>query len=217
VKSVLKFAAILLAIVAVLYGLDRLFQTSAALRQQKLEYAEYRRTVESANAMSLERITSLERASAEYVDTISTYQSEILARDATIATLRGEISVSNAEISTLRTEVQPVLDANPQVAELVASLDAGILLRDMLIVEQQGQITTLTAQGIVKDQRFTVQVAITDEWKTNFDREHRLRLMADELNLALSRQGKVNGILAKLSTAGLVGVGALVLLNAITH
>jgi chromosome segregation ATPase len=217
VKSVLKFAAILLAIVAVLYGLDRLFQTSAALRQQKLEYAEYRRTVESANAMSLERITSLERASAEYVDTISTYQSEILARDATIATLRGEISASNTEISTLRTEVQPVLDANPQVAELVASLDAGILLRDMLIVEQQGQITTLTAQGIVKDQRFAVQVAITDEWKTNFDREHRLRLMADELNLALSRQGKVNGILAKLSTAGLVGVGALVLLNAITH
>lgn len=216
-KSVLKFAAILLAIVAVLYGLDRLFQTSAALRQQKLEYAEYRRTVESANAMSLERITSLERASAEYVDTISTYQSEILARDATIATLRGEISASNTEISTLRTEVQPVLDANPQVAELVASLDAGILLRDMLIVEQQGQITTLTAQGIVKDQRFAVQVAITDEWKTNFDREHRLRLMADELNLALSRQGKVNGILAKLSTAGLVGVGALVLLNAITH
>jgi len=83
----------------------------------------------------------------------------------------------------------------------VASLDAGILLRDALIVEQQGQITTLTAQGLVKDQRFTAQVAISDEWKSQYEREHTLRVQAEGLFKLSEHSRKLNKNIKNIALA----------------
>jgi low affinity Fe/Cu permease len=161
--------------------LDRACNSDAALVKAKADYADLKRTTEADHALALGRIADLERTSAEYVEEISTYQVEIAARDTTIATLRGKVTTTDSENARLRTEVQPVIDANPALAEFVASLDAGIVLRNALIVEQDAQIKDLKEQGRLKDERLSIQVRLTDEWKAAYDKEHALRVASEGL------------------------------------
>ena len=121
--------------------------TSAALKQAKLQYETYRAIATADHAMSLDRIRELERISTQYVEQITTYQVEISARDKTIALQKASIAQNVGQITRLRTEVQPVIDANPALAEFVASLDAGIVLRDNLIIEQEEQIADAHGTG----------------------------------------------------------------------
>ena len=188
--------------------IDRSCGGAAALREAKAAYAALAEKTDAANTESRERIAALTKEVGQMTNTISQQDAEILARDATITRQKAQIALNVGQVAALRTEVQPVLDANPKVAELVASLDAGILLRDALIVEQQGQITTLTAQGIVKDQRFTAQVAISDEWKANYERENILRVQAEGLFKISERRVGMNKMITKVAL-GVAGAGIL--------
>lgn len=180
-KKALPWVLIAGAALGCLALVDGSCHSNAALVKAKADYAELKRVTEADHAMSLGRIAALEASAAALAAQVEVKQAVIDVRDTTIAALRGKVSVTTAENERLRTEVQPALDANPALAEFVASLDAGIVLRNALIVEQDRQIVDLKEQGRIKDERFAVQLKLTDEWKAGYDREHALRIASEGL------------------------------------
>lgn len=188
---------------------------SAAIREWRAKYEGYRAIAEADHAMSMGRIAALEAEKATLQGALDSSATVIAARDTTIATLKGKVTTANAETERLRTEVQPVIDANPALREFVASLDAGIVLRDNLIVEQERQITDLREQGWLKDERFAVQVALTDEWKSAYEREHALRLNCEKGIALYEKQARGLRLGSTIKTVALAAVGGLVIYQAI--
>jgi hypothetical protein len=186
----------------------RTCKADAKYRAAKLEYVGYRAIAEADHKMSLDRIAAFEGEKVALAEEIGKKDAEIAGYVDKISTYRGKLTQSDAESMALRTKVQPVLDANPTMAEFVASLDAGIVLRDNVINEQEKQIATLTAQGILKDQRFAVQVKITDEWRANYDREHALRLAAEDLLKLGERRVGLNKTIRNIAL-GIAGAGII--------
>jgi hypothetical protein len=211
VKSLIPIILIIALALGLFVALDGIFQRGVALAKAKAEYAEYKRIAEADHEMSMRRVAALEAQSVQYVEEITTYQVKIESRDATIATLRGKVTTTNAENAKLRTEVQPVIDANPALAEFVASLDSAIVLLDALIVEQVEQINDLKIQGWLKDERFAVQVALTQEWMAAHERERALRIAAEDLFSLAERQLKLNKLWRTAAiVAGAAAVGAVI-------
>jgi chromosome segregation ATPase len=212
VKKLLPWIIIAVLVFVCLILLDKSCNSDAALVKAKADYADLKRITEADHALSLGRIAELERSSAQYVEEISTYQVEISARDAEITTQKADIAANEGEVTRLHTEVQPVIDANPALAEFVASLDAGIVLRNALIVDQDAQIKDLKEQGRLKDERLVIQVRLTDEWKAAYDKEHALRLAAEGLNADYAHALKTNKLWRVIGKYGppLAFVGGLI-------
>lgn len=160
--------------------LDRSCGNDKELAKWKSDYATLKVATEEAQAASKEHIAILEAAQASLQGQIDSTMTIIASKDAVIASLRSSVTASNAVTAALRTEVQPVLDTNPKVAALVASLDAGIVLRDNLIVEQDGVITALKDRVALGDERYANQVAITQEWQSMYERESALRVNCEK-------------------------------------
>ena len=165
---------------ACLFLLDRSCGNDKEIAKWKADYTSLKATTEEAQAASKEHIAILEAAQASLQGQIDSTMTIIASKEATIASLRGAVGASNAATAALRTEVQPVLDENPKVAALVASLDAGIVLRDNLIVEQEGVINALKDRVALGDERFANQVAITQEWQGMYERESALRVNCEK-------------------------------------
>jgi len=205
VKKFLPLLPYVLVGALILLGLtflDRACNSTAALVKAKADYAELQRITDADHAMSLDRIAADEVALAALQGRVDTAQVVIDARDTTIAALRGKVTTTDAENNRLRTEVQPVIDANPALAEFVASLDAGIALRNALLVEQDTQIKDLKEQGRLKDERFAVQVELTEEWKANYEREHALRIQAEGLFKVAEHAVKISEFWAAVGKYG---------------
>ena len=204
--KILKPVLFILLVLALLFVADcvyqRFFGMSDALRTLQAAYDQAVAEAATLQAAADARIAELEHSSAQYVEKIQTYQAEITQSNAIIKTLKGNVSEANATVEVLRTEVQPAIDANPALREFVASLDSAIILRDALIVEQDGQITALTEQGRLKDERFAVQVELTREWMASYERERTLRVQSEEMFRVAERRLKTNNIL-KYAGAGL--------------
>ena len=201
-KKLLGPVIIAALLILCLTFLDRACNSNAALVKAKADYAELKRITEADHAMSLDRMAALEADKLALQGQVDAKQVVIEARDTTIASLRGKVTTSNIENEKLRTEVQPVIDANPALAEFVASLDAGIVLRDYLIVEQEGQINALKEQGRLKDERFAVQVKLTEEWRTQYENEHALRIASEGLCEDYAHALKVNKLWAAVGKYG---------------
>jgi hypothetical protein len=93
----------------------------------------------------------------------------------------------------------------------VASLDSAIVLRDLVIVAQGEQINDLKLQGQLKDERFAVQVRLTEEWKDAYERERALRIAAEDLFSMAERQLKVGKLWRTAAiVAGAAAVGAVI-------
>jgi len=177
-----KVTAILIIALAVCcFFWARSCKSDSALRQMQIRYETYRSIVVADNEMTNKYIGELESRQSELQGMIDSQDTIIASKDSVISTLKGKVKDATAETAKLRTEVQPVLDANPKVAELVASLDAGIALRDNLIVEQEDLIRTMKKRIDLGDERFANQVKISEGWKDMYEKEHSLRLQAEDL------------------------------------
>jgi hypothetical protein len=174
-------AIIIIALAVCCFFWAKSCRSDSQLRQMELKYETYRNLVVADNEMTKKWIDELESRQAELMGEIDSQNTVIASLDTTISTLKGKVKDANATTEKLRTEVQPVLDANPKVAELVASLDAGILLRDKVIVEQEELVKGLKVRIDLGDQRFNNQVEISDSWKKMYENEHSLRLQAEGL------------------------------------
>ena len=211
-KKALTIVAIVLAVAAVV-SFVRSCQADAALKQAKADYEELRRIADADHAMSKDHIAELEASQEELKGMIDSQATIIASKEATISSLKKSVVASNATTEALRNEVQPVLDQNPKVAQLVASLDAGILLRDTLITEQTTVINSLKERIALGDQRFDNQVKISNEWKAMYEREQTLRVAAENLFKLSERRVSRNKLVTKVA----LGVAAGAVIYSVVH
>ena len=211
-KKALTIVAIVLAVAAVV-SFVRSCQADAALKQAKADYEELRRIADADHAMSKDHIAELEASQEELKGMIDSQATIIASKESTISSLKKSVVASNATTEALRNEVQPVLDQNPKVAQLVASLDAGILLRDTLITEQTTVINSLKERIALGDQRFDNQVKISNEWKAMYEREQTLRVAAENLFKLSERRVSRNKLVTKVA----LGVAAGAVIYSVVH
>ncbi len=165
---------------AVLVLLDGRHQMGREISAWRAENTSLRKANAEAEAASRAAIADLEAANATLAGEADSLATVIASKDGTIAALRGKVAATKAETALLRTEIQPVLDANPKVSELVTSLDATIALQSALIMEQQELVTTLKRRVELGDERLANQVAIGDEWRAMYERERALRVNCEQ-------------------------------------
>ena len=204
-KTITVVLAIALVVACVF--LDRSCRHNKSYKERMRQYEKAVNIVTADNFMARERIKGLEEIQGNLQGEIDSANTIISQHEVTIEQLRGKVNVANANTAKLRTEVQPVLDQNPKVAELVASLDAGIALRDSLITDQQKLIFTLKERIVLDDTRFDNQVKLTNEWHGMYDREHELRLLAEDMFKACVKQQKKTNLWGNVKAVA-VGVAA---------
>ena len=182
-------------------------RSDAALRQAKVEYAGRLAVAEAENEMSRRTIGELSTRMDTLAKESATKDKQISQYVEKASTLKAELAKSDSEAMALRTKVQPVLDSNPAMAEFVAALDAGIVLRDKLIVNQDSQITALKERVRLADLRYESQAKISEEWQAMYEREASLRKQAEGLFKMAERRTKSSRFITK---AAVVVAGAVV-------
>ena len=161
--------------------------------------------------------------------TIVTQDGTIAAKNAAISEKQGRIDILlghagaadtvavtlKAENKRLRENAQAAIDANPALQALVANFDLQIKTSDETIMNLRAVI--ILKDGIIADwsAKFDAQVTISETWKAAYEREHRLRLTAEELNITLEHQRDASRLYGKFTTAGLAAAGAYLVINAI--
>lgn len=163
-------------------------------------------------------------AAAQHVadmDTIDAQKGTIAAKDAAIAEKDAKITQYVGKVSTLTAElralqnaepVQPELEMQPLVINLraqVGNLSKMLNINLAIIAEKDAIIADWS-------KKFDAQSVISDTWKQAYEREHRLRLSAEELNKSLEHQGKVSRLYGKFSTAALAAAGVYMLISNLT-
>ena len=196
-----------IALVVSLVFLDRSCRHNKSYKERMRQYEEAVNIVTADNGMARQRIKELEEIQGNLHGEIDSANTIISQHEVTIEQLRGKVNVANANTAKLRTEVQPVLDQNPKVAELVASLDNTILSQAALIGKQDELIVALKSRIVLDDERFSNQVQISDEWKAMYDREHALRVQAEDLFKSCEHSKKVNNLWGNVKAVA-VGVAA---------
>ena len=181
----------------------------------KAQYEEYKKVAEADNYLAHQRIAELEEIQNNLQGEIDSSNTVIAQYESSIEQLKHNVGAANAATEKLRTEVQPVLDQNPKVAELVASLDATIVLQGSLVEEQDGMIKMLKSRITLGDERFNNQVQISEEWKSMYEREHTLRVQAEDLFKSCEHAKKTNKMWGNVKAVA-VGVAVGVVVNAVS-
>ncbi len=202
-KKIIFWSVIVALVGLVLYTLDRAVQGPD--REYWIERAAYDRDVadrDVALRAALEEVGKKDLEIAQALGEAEEAKAKRLEAEAREAAARREERVLEAENSRLRTELQPVIDANPRLKELVRSFDLRLfnkdvqikaltLERDRAIEEGQGYYKAYVAAA--------VQVLI---FKKQYEDEHALRLSGDALTLNLESRYKSSKFWAKLGKWG---------------
>lgn len=146
--------------------------------------------------------------------TIAAANAAIAEKDAKIAQYVGKVSTLTAELTALQNAepVQPELEMQPLVINLraqIGNLSKTLNINADIIAEKDAIIADWS-------KKFDAQSVISDTWKQAYEREHRLRLSAEELNKSLEHQGKVSRLYGKFSTAALAAAGVYMLISNLT-
>lgn len=199
----LKAIAIIAACVVASVFIYKSCVSDPALKKAKAEYAEAKAVAEAEQSISLGHIKELTQI-------VSHMTNEI-------AELKVEVSVKDNEISTLSTRLDELQDAEPVQPELES---------EPLVINLRGQIAQLTEMftlseqaGKLKDKeielwagKYNAQSAISEEYKSMYDREHQLRLMSEGIVSGLEsrvRGAKLLNKVAVVAVAGAVAYGLL--------
>jgi hypothetical protein len=136
-------------------------------------------------------------------DAIITRQDEIIAESVVkSAQYVLEMSAYEAELSRLREAepAQPELEREPLVINLraqIATLTRAFSLSQAVVAEREGQIVAWSA-------KYSAQAQISAEWRGAYEREHTLRVQAEDLFKLGERRVGLNKTIAKVA----LGVGA---------
>ena len=174
-----------------------------ALKKAKAEYAEAKAVAEAEQSISLGHIKELTQIVSHMTNEIAGKKAEIAEKDARIVALSTRLDeLQNAE------PVQPELEKEPLVINLRGQIAQ---LTEMFTLSEQA--------GKLKDKeielwaaKYAAQVAISDEWRGNYEREHQLRLMSEGIVSGLEarvRGAKFLNKVAVVAVAGAVAYGLL--------
>jgi len=134
----------------------------------------------------------------------------------TIAQKDRENAIIADENEQMRTEIQPVLDANPKVAQFVANLESMVVNYKEIVFTFQEEVKNYKGIVFSLTEKYNAQARISEEYKLQLD---QVKSLLDKEKTLTSLQGKMiqkvrrqrNGI-GVLSVAVLAGIGVASLL-----
>lgn len=179
----------------------------AQITEQTLEVEALEKTHSAERDALLEQIGGLQGN----IDSLMTVNAELETQLSDEQVTGAQIG---AQVNALVTEVQPVLDANPRVKELVLTLMAQVANKDSQIFTLSSQKKNLQDALVSSGQKFQAQLKITDTYKADWESELGLRRMVEtRLNLQDRRVGILERR-SKLTIGGAaLAVGAAALLS----
>jgi len=172
----------------------------------RLQYEGYRAIAEADHELMMKRIALL--------------SGEIVMRDKAIAGLEEIILVKNQRIAEVSARLAGLQNAEPVAPELESH---------PLIINLRGQINNLTemftlSQNVVTTQRQEIEElggkcialeSIGTEWKQAYEKEHALRVQAEEVFKVCEKRLKVNKGWGTAKTVLIVVAGTYIAGNAI--
>lgn len=204
-KTIITLAVIACLIISMLFvarscSLDRKYQ------EMRLQYEGYRAIAEADHELMMKRIALL--------------SGEIVMRDKAIAGLEEIILVKNQRIAEVSARLAGLQNAEPVAPELESH---------PLIINLRGQINNLTemftlSQNVVTTQRQEIEElggkcialeSIGTEWKQAYEKEHALRVQAEEVFKVCEKRLKVNKGWGTAKTVLIVVAGTYIAGNAI--
>jgi len=179
---------------------DRACRADARLAKAEAEYAEARRIAEADHELGQRRIEELTKA--------------IGHRDEKIGELDGVIAADVARIRVLEGELRDIQDAEPPTTPEIEAMPIVINLRAQVKKLAEGfnlarETITLQSREIdeLKGKCLDLE-AISAEWKAAYDREHALRLAAEDLFTLSQRRVGLSKTVAKVAL-GVAGAGII--------
>lgn len=195
-KTIITLA--IAGLVLLIFSFARSCYYSDKLKAKEKEYTEFRAITEEELKQSSVRLDALTKA--------------IELRDEAIVKLDAEVVAKKRELAAAKSAYQDLVDSEPVQPELETQ-PLVINLRAQ-IGQLKGMVTLV--QDIAQKQaneidELKVKVALLEdvgkEWKSNYEREHTLRLQAEDLYNVCSRSRKAGKALTKVALV-IAGAGA---------
>jgi FtsZ-interacting cell division protein ZipA len=176
-KALIIIGLVVAAII--LYGL----WSSGEYRKLKAEYNAYRQTVATDKAKSDKIIEQKNQDISLRDEKIKTLTKQDTVNMAKIGSLSGELAVlkSHEPVQTALEKEPLVINLRAQIGkqnEIVQALTTSLALKDQII-----------EQWAIK---FNDQVVISDQWHSQYDNEHKLRLLCEGLVKKSEMRGLIN-------------------------
>jgi len=204
-KTIITLVVIACLIISMLF-VARSCKLDSKYRELKLQYAGYRAIAEADHELTMKRIALL--------------SGEIVMRDKSIAEREEIILVKNQRIAEVSAQLAELQNAEPVSPELESH---------PLVVNLRGQISQLTemftlSQNVVATQRQEIEElggkcialeSIGDEWEQAYEREHALRVQAEEVFKVCEKRLRMNKGWGTAKTVLIVAAGAYIAGNAI--
>ena len=199
-KTIITIAVIACLVISMLF-VARSCKLDSKYRELKLQYAGYRAIAEADHELMMKRIALL--------------SGELVMRDKAIAGLEEIILVKNQRIVEVSARLAELQNAEPVSPELESH---------PLVVNLRGQISQLTemftlSQNVVSTQRQEIEElggkcialeSIGDEWKQAYEREHTLRVQAEEVLKVCEQRLRMKKGWGTAKTVLIVAAGAYI-------
>lgn len=138
----------------------------------------------------------------------------IASKTEEIDELKMEGSAIAAENKKLKIEIQPVLDANPKVAEFVAGLEAQIVNKDKIILAMELKYAEKEKAYDAKEKQFQIQLQITSSKDAIIENYKKREVLAQNTIIGLDKE---NSRLRKSGTVwkvvSIIEAGVIVILR----
>ena len=203
-----KLTKIFIGVCAVLtmFFILRSCAADTKLREAKLRYEGYRAIAMADHEMSMRRIAALTSEVGNLTNEIELIETQLVKKTLQLEAVSSQLDeLQNAE------PVQPELESEP----LVISLRAQVAKVTEMFHLSQGIVESQRGEIILWERKYEAQVSISNEWKGAYEREHSLRIQAEDLFNLCERRVKMNGFWGTVrgvavGAATVLVVGALV-------
>ena len=192
----INIAVVILVVALVVFGIiaQKSCVTIDKYSKLKGEYDAYKKTTEVSQAKSVQAIAQKDKEIGQLTD-----KNKVLEKSVTEKT--GAIQIKGKEIGDLEEALKTTTDKDQIIV---------ILKQEVIKWSEKFSI----AEGIIQDKdaiianwekKFNAQVVISDEWKKQYEGEHTLRLLAEDINKKSENKLKIAKLGSNIKTLILIG------------
>ena len=202
----LVLAALVVAVVFHVFFVVKSCQTADVFRQAKKDYAMF--------------LAIVEKEHEDHLAAIANANATMAKQDAKISELNQTVSEYKARIDGLSVQLDKLLAEEPQTTPEIEAMPIVINLRQ--------QVKTLTemfslAQKTIEEkdrviaaweEKFYIQVKVSESWEKQYDNEHLLRVQCESMFRLCERKSRSNSLWATVGKYGLpVAAGIFIALT----